>query len=272
MGAHDGKVAVVTGGALGIGGAASSEFAREGARVVVADIDQDAGERKVSEIRSQGGEAVFVRADFSLSAACPRVVEEAVSSFGGVDFLFNNVGIQPPESYKNAEDTPEEMWDLVLAINLKSYFLMAKHAIPEMRKRGGGVIVNNASVQGQQSQPLVPAYAASKGGVLSLTRQLALDYSPENIRVVAVCPGAIDTPMVRKAMGETRPGEMDEEMRQKGQKWPIGRMGRPEDIAYMAVFLCTEKASFVTGEFVNVDGGAMALGAWADIGTGDRNE
>jgi len=131
-----------------------------------------------------------------------------------------------------------------------------------MRNEGGGVIVNNASVQGQQSQPLVPAYAASKGGVLSLTRQLALDYAKDKIRVVSVCPGAIDTPMLRIALGGTEQ-ENEELVQDMGKSHPIGRIGLPEDLGNAVSFLCSDKASFITGEFLNVDGGFMALGAWA---------
>lgn len=269
MGIHDGKVVIVTGGALGIGGGASRGFAEEGARVIVADIDPDAGHGAVDEIKADGGDAAFVQADFSVSADPKRVVDQAVAIYGGLDFVFNNVGIQPKTSYTNAEDTTEDIWDAILSINLKSYWLMSKYAIPAMRKRGGGVIVNNASVQGQQSAPLVTAYAASKGGVLSLTRQMSLDYARQNIRVLAVCPGSIDTPLMRDAIsgdsGEV-PGDMEAAIDDAGARSPIGRIGRPEDIANVVVFLCSDRASFMTGEFVNVDGGVMAQGAWADLG------
>ena len=269
MGIHDGKVVIVTGGALGIGGGASRAFAEEGARVVVADIDPEAGHQTVDEIKAAGGDAAFIRADFSFAADPRRVVEQAIAHYGGVDFVFNNVGIQPASSYRNAEDTTEDIWDAIMSINLKSYWLMAKYAIPVMRDRGGGVIVNNASVQGQQSAPLVPAYAASKGGVLSLTRQLAIDYARQNIRVLAVCPGSIDTPLMRTAIsGEVGddPADMDAAVANAGAGSPIGRIGTPEDIANVVVFLCSDRASFMTGEFVNVDGGVMAQGAWADLG------
>jgi len=269
MGIHDGKVVIVTGGALGIGGGASRGFAEEGARVIVADINPGAGHQRVNEIKADGGEAAFVQADFSVPEDSRRVVEQSVALYGGVDYLFNNVGIQPRTSYTNAEDTTEEIWDAILSINLKSYWLMSKHAIPVMRERGGGVIVNNASVQGQQSAPLVTAYAASKGGVLSLTRQMSLDYARQNIRVLAVCPGSIDTPLMRDALsggpGEA-PDDMNVAVNVAGASSPIGRIGRPEDIANVVVFLCSDKASFMTGEFVNVDGGVMAQGAWADLG------
>ena len=154
------------------------------------------------------------------------------------------------------------MWDRILDVNLKSHFLMAKYSIPEIRRRGGGAIINLASVQGLQSMPLVPAYAASKGGILSLTRQMALDYAPENIRVLAVCPGTIDTNMVR-TMAALEPGNVEDTLREWGKGHPIGRIGTGKDIANVVLFLASEKASLMTGEYVCVDGGFMALGAWA---------
>jgi NAD(P)-dependent dehydrogenase (short-subunit alcohol dehydrogenase family) len=185
-----------------------------------------------------------------------------VEAFGGLDVLFNNAGIQPPDSYRTAEHLDEAMWDRVMDVNAKGCFLMCKYAIPEMRRRGGGVIVNNASVQGLQSQPLVPAYAASKGAVLSLTRSLALDHAAEGIRVVAVCPGSVDTPMLRATAGSVSPRDPDGALREWGAKHPLGRIGRPEEIAEVVLFLASDRASFITGEYVCVDGGLMAKGAW----------
>ena len=262
MGSFEGKVVIITGGALGIGQATAWEFAKEGAKVVIADVNQEAGDATVSEIERLGGEGLMLEADVMDSADCRRVVETTVGRFGGVDILFNNVGIQPPSSYTNVEDTSEEMWDRIIGVNLKSCFLMSKYSIPEMRKRGGGVIINTASVQGLQSQPLVPPYAASKGGILSLTRQMSLDYAKDNIRVLAVCPGSIDTPMLRAAAGVVG-GDPDEVVGQWGAAHPIGRVGTGQDIANAVLFLASDKASFMTGENVNVDGGYMALGAWA---------
>ena len=265
------KVVIITGGAHGIGRATALAFAREGARVTVADVDDVAGHAAVSELRERrqgGGDGLFVKADVSQADACRRVVAETVAAFGGVDVLFNNVGIQSQDSYRNVEDTTEEMWDRIVDVNLKSYFLMAKYAIPEIRKRGGGAIVNTASVQGLQSMPLVPAYAASKGGVLSLTRQMALDYAAENIRVLAVCPGTIDTEMVR-ASAVKEPDGMEAALRRYGQSHPIGRIGTGQDIANAVLFLASDRASFMTGEYVCVDGGYMARGAWAS-GAGSR--
>lgn len=258
-----GKVAIVTGGAQGIGRACSLAFARAGAAVVAVDIDVAAGGELAGMAAREGLRMRFVEADVSVSANAQKVVREAVEWQGGVDVVFNNVGIQPVTSYTNAENTPEETWERIIAVNLTSHFLMAKYAIPEMKRRGGGVIINNASVQGLQSQKLVPAYAASKGGVLSLTRNLALDYAEYNIRVLAVCPGSVDTPLLRKA-ATTLADNVDAVISAWGKRHPLGRVARPEEIAEVVLFLASDKASFMTGEFVCVDGGLMAKGSWTD--------
>src|SRR5437867_4802899 len=260
MAEFDGKVAIVTGGALGMGRATALAFAREGASVTVADVNDGAGRAVVAEMPS--GRGLFVPSDVARSADCQRVVQETARAFGGVDVLFNNVGIQPPDSYLNVEQTPEELWDRIMDVNLKSYFLMAKYAIPEIRRRGGGAIVNNASVQGLQSMPGVPPYAASKGGVLSLTRQMAVEYARERIRVVAICPGTIDTEMVR-TIAASEPDGVEAALKRYGESHPIGRIGTGQDIANAVLFLASEGASFITGEYLCVDGGYMALGAWA---------
>jgi NAD(P)-dependent dehydrogenase (short-subunit alcohol dehydrogenase family) len=262
MGVYDNRVVIVTGGALGIGRASAIEFAREGARVTIADINEPAGRSTVEAIEALGGQGHLVIGDVARASECQRVVRETVDRFGGLDVLFNNVGIQPQESYANVEDTTEEMWDRILDVNLKSFFLMSKYALPEMRRRGGGAIINTASVQGLQSQKSVPAYAASKGGILSLTRQMALDYAAEHIRVLAVCPGSIDTDMVRAAAAR-EPDGLEAALVRFGRSHPIGRIGTGQDIANVVLFLASDKASFMTGEYVCVDGGYMALGAWA---------
>ena len=257
------KVVIVSGGAHGIGEASVLAFAREGYRVAVADIDADAGEKLAARIRSLSGDITFIQADVSRSNDVRDVVQRAVEAFGGVDILFNNAGIQPPESYKAADELDEAVWDRVMGVNVKGCFLLCKYAIPEMLKRGGGVIVNNASVQGLQSQKLVPAYAASKGAVLSLTRSLALDYADKNIRVVAICPGSVDTPLLRATAATASPENPEEALAQWGSKHPIGRIGRAEEIAEAVLFLSSGKASFITGEYLCIDGGLMARGAWA---------
>ena len=267
-GAFSGKAVIITGGALGIGRAAAIAFAREGAAVTIADVDAAAGQATVADCEraaagaDSGGRARLVVADVASAAACREVVAETVAAFGGVDVLFNNVGIQPRDSYRSVEETSEEQWDRILGVNLKSHFLMAKYAIPELRRRGGGVIVNTASVQGLQSMRGVPAYAASKGGILSLTRQLAVEYAAEGIRVLAVCPGSIDTEMVRVSARAEPEGEAAA-LARYGQSHPLGRIGTAEEVANVVLFLAGPQASFMTGEYVCVDGGLMALGAWA---------
>lgn len=254
-----GKTAVVTGGAKGIGRGISLAFAQAGAAVFSADVDTDAGSRLEADGTELPGTVTFVAADVSDPAACERLVAQA-SGEAGVDFLVNNVGIQPLDSYLPAHELPVEMWDKILAVNLRSGFLMSKFAIPQMQKRGGGVIVNIASVQGRQSMKGVSAYAASKGGMLSLTQQLALEYAAQNIRVLAVNPGTIETDLAAASV------EYDyAALRQAGAgAHPMGRIGKPEEIASVVLFLCSDGASFMTGEYVNVDGGMMAKGAWAE--------
>jgi NAD(P)-dependent dehydrogenase (short-subunit alcohol dehydrogenase family) len=258
----DQKVVIISGGAHGIGEAAVLAFARDGYHVSLADLDRDAGEQVRQRAASLPGEVLVIRADVSQARDAQDVVERTVSAFGGVDVLFNNAGIQPADSYKTAEHLDEAMWDRVMDVNVKGTFLLCKYAIPEMRKRGGGVIVNNASVQGLQSQKLVPVYAASKGAVLSLTRNLALDYAEEHIRAVAICPGSVDTPMLRATAALASPADPDGTLADWGRKHPLGRIARPAEIADVVVFLASDKASFITGEYVCVDGGLMAKGQW----------
>ena len=257
-----GKVAIVTGGSLGIGSAAAISLATSGANVTIMDINESSGEEVINTINSSGGSGHLILGDASSSKDCQTSVLETVKLFGGLDILFNNVGIQPPGSYTNVEDTSEEMWDQILSVNLKSRFLMAKYSIPEMRKRGGGVIISTASVQGQQSANLVPAYAATKGGDLSLTRQMAIDYGPENIRVLSICPGAIDTPLWRTSV-ESKNMDIEDATLSSASSTPLGRVGKPEDLGEVISFLASDAARYMTGTFINVDGGLMAKGAWA---------
>ena len=258
---HD-KVVIVTGGAKGIGRGISLAFAREGARVLCADVDEKAGAQIEKDAAGLAGLLRFQRADVSTSPNCQALVHRAVQEWGGVDVLCNNVGIQPTDSYVPAHELPEEKWDRIIDVNLKSCFLMSKYCVPVMQQRGGGVIVNTASVQGLQSAKGVSAYAASKGGMLSLTRQLALEYAKDHIRVLAVNPGTIDTPLVDDAvrgMGLKK----EDLVGAWGKAHPIGRIGQPEDVANLVLFLASDRASFMTGENICVDGGIMAKGAWA---------
>ncbi len=262
MAEFEGKNVIVTGGAKGIGRGLCTAFAQQGAYVLCTDLDELAGRQLVAESKGLTGNIYFRDADVSLASECQRVVATAISEGKGVDILCNNVGIQPVDSYRPAHELPEEQWDRILDVNLKSCFLMTKYCVPEMKKRGGGVIINIASVQGLQSMKGVSAYAASKGGMLSLTRQLAVEYAQENIRVLAINPGSVDTPMVADAIEATgTDGEKAREL--MAEAHPLGRIGQPEDIANLALFLASDRASFMTGEYVCADGGLMALGAWA---------
>ena len=259
MNDFSGKTVIVTGGAKGIGEGVTRAFAQAGANVFSADVDTAAGARIEAEGASLPGSITFVNADVSQAAVCEALVGQAAAS-GGVDVLVNNVGIQPVDSYMPAHEFPEETWDRILAVNLKSGFLMSKYAVPVMLKQGGGVIVNIASVQGRQSMKGVPAYAASKGGMISLTQQLALEYAEHNIRVLAVNPGTIETSLALESVNH----DVEALRSAAAADHPIGRIGKPEEIAAVVLFLSSDAASFMTGEYVNVDGGMMAKGSWAE--------
>ena len=261
MGEFDGRVVLVTGGAMGIGRGIVGAFAAEGASVAIADIDAAAAQRALAEVAAPERSIVTI-GDVAIAADAARMVAETVSAFGRLDVLVNNAGILPLDWYGRVEDISEAIWDRVLDVNLKGMFLMSRSALPEIRQAGGGVVINMASVQGLQSMPRVPAYAASKGGVLSLTRNMALDYARDSIRVVAICPGTIDSEMVR-AIARAEGGDEDANVRRYGALHPIGRVGLPSDIGAAAVFLASDRASFITGEALNVDGGFMAQGSWA---------
>lgn len=255
-----GKAVIVTGGGKGIGRAVCLAFAGAGANVLCADVDDPAGQELVELAGGAAGKIVYQHADVATSAACKGLVAQAVELWGGLDVLINNVGIQPMNSYLPAHELPEEMWDRIINVNLKSGFLMTKYAAPVMKKQGGGVIINTASVQGLQSAKGIAPYAASKGGMLSLTRQLALEYAEDNIRVLAVNPGTIETPLA----AESTNNDYEKLRREGASAHPMGRIGKPEEIASVMLFLASDAASFMTGEFVNVDGGLMAKGAWAE--------
>ncbi|MYC72477.1 MAG: SDR family oxidoreductase [Gemmatimonadetes bacterium] len=255
-----GQVVIVTGGAQGIGGGISRAFAGAGAQVAVLDIDAEAG----AALAEEEGQIRFFEADVASDAVCAQTVGQIIEDWGRVDVLCNNVGIQPVPSYKLAHELPIEMWDRIIDVNLKSFFLMARHCLPQMMDQGKGVIINTASVQGLQSASMVSAYAASKGGIISMTRQLALDYAKYGIRVLAVNPGGIQTPLVDEVI-EAFGHEREQFFEDYAKLHPIGRYGQPEDIANAMLFLASDKASFMTGENVCVDGGLMAKGAWAEV-------
>jgi NAD(P)-dependent dehydrogenase (short-subunit alcohol dehydrogenase family) len=250
-----GKVAVVTGGGAGIGRATVEAFAAEGAAVVIVDINAEVAQAVVATIKEQGGQATFVAADVSRAEDAQQIPLEAIKVFGGIDYLVNNAGIQ---TYGTVVDTDEETWDRTIGVNLKSVYLVSKYCIPEMIKRGGGAIVNIASVQGLASQQRVVAYSASKGGILAMTRTMALDHASDNIRVNSVCPGSVDTPMLRAAANRFRPGQPEATIAEWGMAHPLHRVGKPEEIAQAVLFLAGDGASFVTGANITVDGGLLA--------------
>jgi NAD(P)-dependent dehydrogenase (short-subunit alcohol dehydrogenase family) len=243
------KVATITGGGSGIGRATCLLFAREGAKVVVADYIAEGGNETVRQISAAGGQAVFVQADVSKSTDVQNLIGAAVRNYGRVDILFNNAGIEGPSA--KLANLKEEDWDRVIAIDLTSVYLGMKYVIPEMIKQGGGVILSTASVAGLVGFQGSGAYAAAKAGVINLTRLAALEYADKNIRVNCICPGVIETPMVERVMGG-RPRE------RIVRSEPIGRLGRPEDIANAALFLASDESSFATGAPFIIDGGYVA--------------
>ncbi len=260
------KVVIVTGGAKGIGRAISLAFAQEGAHVACADVDDTAGTEMDMLAADLAGTVQYCHHDVARAAECAQLVQDTIERWGKIDVLCNNVGIQPTHSYLRAHEMPEELWDRILDVNLKSAFLMSKYTIPHMQEAGGGVIINTASVQGLMSANRVPAYAASKGGILSLTQNLCLDYAVDNIRVMAVNPGTVDTPLVAEAADASvrEDATTVEELRATwAECHPVGRIAQPPEIASVVTFLATSRASFMTGSWVNVDGGMMAKGAWA---------
>lgn len=244
-----GKVALITGGGSGIGRATCLLFAREGATVVVADYVAEGGHETVRQIKATGGEAAFVQADVSKSADVQNMIATAAKTYGRVDVLFNNAGIEGPST--KIANYKEDDWDRVIAIDLTSVYLGMKYVIPKMIEQGGGAIISTASVAGLVGFPGSGAYAAAKAGVVNMTRMVALEYADKNIRVNCICPGIIDTPMVDRVVG-SRPKE------RVIKAEPIGRLGKPEDIANAALFLASDESSFATGAPFIIDGGYVA--------------
>ncbi len=252
-GRFEGKVAVVTGAAMGIGAAVAKALVGEGCAVALVDRDAPALEAGVAALGTDG-QVLGCAGDVTVAADAQRFVTSAVESLGGVDLLVNNAGVS---AYGEVPDFSEQDWDRVLGTNLKAQFLMAKYAIPEMKRRGGGAIVNVSSVQALASQRRVAAYAASKGGVLSFTRALALDHAPDRIRVNAVLPGSVRTPMLMRA-AEAEGGDPEQTVAAWGRAHPRGTVIEPAEIAALVLFLLSDDASAVTGAWYLADGGLSA--------------
>ena len=253
MGAIEGKRAIVTGAASGIGRATAELFGAEGADVIIVDVDAAGGEAVAARIRARGGHARFQPGDVTLSADCLAAVQTAVDTFGGLDILCNNAGI-----IRRADvvDTTEEEWARVMAVNVTSVFLMSKHAIPVMAAGGGGAIVNTGSGWGLKGGDRAASYCASKGAVVNLTRAMAIDHGPQGIRVNCVCPGDTDTGMLREEARQL--GASEASFLADAAARPLARIGAPEDIARAMLYLTSDASAWVTGATLVVDGGGLA--------------
>lgn len=245
-GRFDGKTAIVTGAGSGIGKAVALKLGREGANVVVADISPDGGEATVSEIREAGGSASFAQGDVTVAADAERIVAEAVGEFGQLNVLANVAGGSVPQW--TVVDMPEDEWHYLVDFNLKSVYIMSKFAIPKLLVAGGGAIVNVSSGAGVSGMPLNPAYCAAKGGVIALTKAMAIDHGPE-IRVNCVSPGAVMTPLMRA-------NRTPEEIAGFAKLNLLNKLGEAEELADSIVYLASDEATFITAQTINVDGGA----------------
>ena len=247
------KVALITGGASGIGRATALLFGREGATVVIVDLDEAGGRAAAKEIIADGGDAVFDHADVTRATDCQRVLRNLKENYGGLNILFNNAGIIRRAS---VVELSEGDWDKVMAVNVKSIFLMSKYGVPLMEKSAGGSIINTASGWGLAAGPRAAVYCASKGAVVLLTKAMAIDHGKQNIRVNCICPGDTDTAMLRDEARQLAQNA-DRFLKEAAQR-PLGRVGKAEEIAQAALYLASDASSFVTGTALVVDGGGLA--------------
>lgn len=248
------KVAIITGGSSGIGRASAILFAKEGAKVVVVCRTTKNGEETAKIIKDNGDEAMFVQADVSKASDAQHIIEETVRKYGKIDILFNNAGTQAPN--RSVTDTTEEEWDRVINTNLKGVFLCSKYAIPKMKESGGGSVINTSSDLGLVADKGYAAYCASKGGVIMLTKSMAIDYASCNIRVNCLCPANISTPQFDYCIVAF--DNPEERRRRLTQTIPWGRVGKPEEVANVALFLASDLSSYITGTTIVVDGGRTA--------------
>jgi NAD(P)-dependent dehydrogenase (short-subunit alcohol dehydrogenase family) len=251
----DGKVALITGGGSGIGRAAADLFAAEGAAVAVVDLVADAAEETAGKIEAAGGRAVALAANVAVAEQVESAVARAVQQLGRLDVLYNNAGVN---STGSVADATEDDWDRCFAVNAKGTFLCSRAAIPYLERVGGAAIVNQGSVAGLVAVPNFAAYCAAKGAVVALTRSMAIDLAGRRIRVNAICPGTVFTPLMEPMLRARGDGDLEAGLAKTVVKYPIGRLGTPEEIARVALFLASEDASFLTGSIVTADGGMTA--------------
>jgi NAD(P)-dependent dehydrogenase (short-subunit alcohol dehydrogenase family) len=251
----DGKVAIVTGGGSGLGRASALLFAREGARVAVVDLDGDAAQAVADEVVEAGGKALAVQTDVASARDAARLVEETVAGLGALHVLYNNAGVN---SSGGVVEGTEDDWDRCLAVNAKGTFLCSQAAVPAIAEAGGGAIVNQGSVAALVGVANFAAYSAAKGAVVALTRAMAVELAPLGIRVNVLCPGTVATPLMEPLLRARGGGDLDKGLALTAEKYPLGRLGAPEEIAQVACFLASDDAAFVTGAVYTVDGGMTA--------------
>ena len=249
----EGRVSMISGAASGIGLGTAKRLAHFGAAVVILDINDANGKAAEAEIAQAGGHAMFVKCDVRSDADCRSAVEQTVSEFGRIDILFNNAGIA---IRKNAVDLGEEEWDRAIDVMLKGTYLLSHNVIPHMIKQGGGSIINMGSGWAIRGGPDAVSYCAAKGGILNMTRAMAIDYGKHNIRVNCVCPGDVDTPLLRSELAQL--GEDEAQFMAEAARRPLARLGTPEDIANAVLFFASDMSKWVTGAFLAVDGGGTA--------------